>query len=237
MSQLPETILQFGSGKFLRGFADLFIHQANQEGQAVGRVVVVQTTGDSRADQLNRQGGRYHVIVRGLEGGRVVDRVEESASISRSLVASRQWADVLAVARSPALRFILSNTAEEGYQLDQADTPAAAPPASFPGKLLLVLRERFLAGLPAVTVVPCELFEHNAQLLRGLLRDLAAKWALPPALTPWLERECSWRNTLVDRIVVTPTGPDPRVGPDEMAVVAEPYALWAVEDRDGAGFF
>src|SRR5437763_724404 len=26
MSELPETILQFGSGKFLRGFADLFIH-------------------------------------------------------------------------------------------------------------------------------------------------------------------------------------------------------------------
>ena len=39
-TQLPETIRQFGTGKFLRGFADLFIHQANQQGQAVGRVVV-----------------------------------------------------------------------------------------------------------------------------------------------------------------------------------------------------
>src|SRR5437879_5652514 len=49
MTQLPETILQFGSGKFLRGFADLFIHQANEQGQNVGRIVVVQTTGDRRA--------------------------------------------------------------------------------------------------------------------------------------------------------------------------------------------
>src|SRR5262249_47235635 len=49
MHPLPETILQFGTGKFLRGFADLFVHQANQEGQAVGRVVVVQTTGEDRA--------------------------------------------------------------------------------------------------------------------------------------------------------------------------------------------
>ena len=53
MAELPETVLQFGSGKFLRGFADLFIHQANAEGQRVGRVVVVQTSG---------QEGRYHVI-------------------------------------------------------------------------------------------------------------------------------------------------------------------------------
>src|SRR5690242_7604597 len=128
MSQLPETVLQFGSGKFLRGFADLFIHQANEQGQAVGRVVVVQTTGDSRADLLNRQAGRYHVLVRGLEDGRVVDRVEESASIGRALVASRQWADVLAVARSHELRYVLSNTAEEGYRLDADDAPDSAPP-------------------------------------------------------------------------------------------------------------
>ena len=42
MITLPETILQFGAGRFLRAFADLFIHQANEEGQNVGRIVVVQ---------------------------------------------------------------------------------------------------------------------------------------------------------------------------------------------------
>src|SRR5947208_7997868 len=121
MSTLPETVLQFGAGNFLRAFADLFVHQANEQGQAVGRVVVVQSTGDARANLLNRQGGRYHVVVRGLENGRVVDRVEEAASISRALVAASQWPDVLAVARSPALKFILSNTTESGYALDPAD--------------------------------------------------------------------------------------------------------------------
>src|SRR3954469_7388316 len=104
MSQLPETVLQFGSGKFLRGFADLFIHQANEEGQAVGRVVVVQSTGAGRANALSQQGGRYHVVVRGLSGGQVIDRVEESASISRALSASAEWDAVLAVARAPELR-------------------------------------------------------------------------------------------------------------------------------------
>src|ERR1700756_333435 len=78
MNTLPETILQFGAGNFLRAFADLFVHQANQQGQNVGRAVVVQSTGDARAQLLNQQGGRYHVVIRELENGQVVDRVEES---------------------------------------------------------------------------------------------------------------------------------------------------------------
>src|SRR6516162_6652526 len=121
---LPETVLQFGSGRFLRAFADLFIHQANEQGQGVGRVVIVQSTGDDRAGELNKQGGRYHVIVRGIENGTVVDRVEPVESVSRAIVAASQWDTVRAVARSPGLRLILSNTTEAGYALDPADTPS-----------------------------------------------------------------------------------------------------------------
>src|SRR5947209_18384081 len=120
MSGLPETVLQFGAGNFLRAFADLFLHHANQQGQNVGRAVVVQSTGDARANLLNQQGGRYHVVVRGLENGRVVDRVEECGSISRALFAASQWPDIDAVARSPALQFVLSNTTEAGFALDPA---------------------------------------------------------------------------------------------------------------------
>ena len=58
---LPETILQFGSGRFLRAFADLFIHQANNRNQRVGRVVVVQSTAADRAGALANASGKYHV--------------------------------------------------------------------------------------------------------------------------------------------------------------------------------
>ena len=60
---LPETVLQFGAGNFLRAFADLFIHEANEQGQAVGRVVVVQSTDSGRAAALNAGGSAYHVLV------------------------------------------------------------------------------------------------------------------------------------------------------------------------------
>jgi tagaturonate reductase len=233
MHQLPEAILQFGTGKFLRGFADLFVHQANQEGQAVGRVVVVQTTGEDRARLLNAQGGRYHVVVRGLAGGQRVERVEDSASISRALAAGSQWNEVLAVARSPELRHVLSNTAEAGYTLDPHDRSDDAPPRSFPAKLLLVLRERFRAGRPGVGVLPCELFEHNADRLQGIVLGLAGSWELPEDFRQWLRAECRWRNALVDRIVTQQPVDDPRLGEDRLYVTAEPYALWAVEVKEG----
>ena len=229
MTALPETILQFGAGRFLRAFADLFIHQANEEGQNIGRIVVVQSTGDERAAALNRQKGRYHVAVRGYQEGAVVDRVETSASISRALVATSQWDEVRTLARSPQLRIILSNTTESGYNLDPADKPTDAPPRSFPAKLLAVLRERFEAGGSGLTIVPCELREHNADTLRGLLLQLVREWDLSDAFADWLERECVWLSTLVDRIVVDPPADHPLRVEDALLAVCEPYALWAIQ--------
>jgi tagaturonate reductase len=237
MNPDSETVLQFGSGRFLRAFADLFIHQANQQGQNVGRVVIVQSTGDNRAGGLNRQGGRYHVIVRGLDQGQVVDRVETSESISRALVASSQWPEVLEVARSPRLRVILSNTTEKGYDLDPSDGPDGAPPRLFPAKLLAVLRARFEAGQQAPTLVPCELRERQADLLKGLVIGLARQWNLSGDLIAWLESSCVWLNTLVDRIVTDPAPDHPLLATDPLLAMAEPYALWAIEQKPRADRF
>jgi tagaturonate reductase len=237
MTALPETILQFGAGRFLRAFADLFVHQSNSRGQSVGRVVIVQSTGDNRADGLNKQSGRYHVVIRGLENGAVVDRVEAVESVSRAVVAASQWDEVLALARSPQLKLILSNTTEAGYNLDAADRATDAPPRSFPAKLLTALRSRFEAGLPGLTVVPCELREHNADLLLGLVLQLARDWALPEAFQKWLSGECIWLNTLVDRIVTGTPREHPLLAQDAMLTVCEPYALWALEDKPRAWRF
>ncbi|MHB1422352.1 MAG: tagaturonate reductase [Gemmataceae bacterium] len=231
MTNLSETILQFGSGRFLRAFADLFVHQANEDGQNVGRIVIVQSTGDERAAALNRQQGCYHVAVRGYEVGGVVDRVEISASISRALVATAQWNEIRQLARSPRLRIILSNTTESGYDFNPSDKPSDAPPRSFPAKLLAVLRERFESGGSGLTIVPCELREHNADTLRGLLLQLAHAWSLSDVFIAWLERECVWLNTLVDRIVVDPPADHPLRAEDALLAVCEPYALWAIQEK------
>jgi tagaturonate reductase len=237
MNQLPETVLQFGSGRFLRAFADLFIHQANQTAAPVGKVVIVQSTGGDRAGGLNSQAGHYHVVVRGLENGAVVDRVEPVESISRALVAASQWDEIRALARSFQLRLILSNTTEAGYNLDAADQPTDAPPRSFPAKLLAVLRERFQVGQPGLTIVPCELRERQADLLQGIVLQLARGWKLPAPLQHWLQHECVWLNTLVDRIVTGMPKEHPLLATDAMLTVCEPYALWAIQHKPNAWRF
>src|SRR5258708_8782523 len=132
---LPESVLQFGAGRFLRAFVDRFVQNANDEGQGVGQVVVVQSTPGQRADLINAQPDGYHVVVRGFQDGKLVERIEPVRSVRRALIAQNQWDEVLAVARSPDLRFIVTNATEAGDAIEPGDRVGSAPPHSMPVKL------------------------------------------------------------------------------------------------------
>jgi len=226
---MDETVLQFGTGKFLRAFTDLLLHEINQAGGEAGRAVIVQSTGTDRVEQFRRQGARYHVAIRGLQQGERVERVVEVASVSRALAAKDDWPEILAVGRSAALRAIVSNTTEAGYRLSPDDRSSDTPLSSFPAKLLAVLRARFEAELDGLAILPCELLERNAKRLRELVLEQAERWGLSAQLTEWLRRECTWCDTLVDRIVSAPSADDPIAAGDPLFAVAEPFALWLIE--------
>lgn len=244
---LPEKVLQFGAGVFLRAFLEDFIQQANNRGDFGGRVVVVQRAPDARSAHADEQDCLYTLWlrgVRGVSGGQLSETRRMIGSISRLLSASTGWSQVLDVARSEELALIISNSTEVGYSTDPGDTLAAAPPPSFPAKLTRVLWERFvhfggdLARGPLV--VPCELLENNAGLLRTVVLEVADRWRLPGQFQQWVEEACTFSSTLVDRIV---TGPPSREKMeqewrllgyrDEMLIAAEPYYLFAVEDPWG----
>ena len=231
---MEETVLQFGTGKFLRSFADLFIHEANAAGREIGRVVAVQSTASDRGSWLNQQRGTYHVLIRGTVGGVEIDDIAAVASISRALVAKFEWDRALEVARSSHLRAIVSNVTEIGYR-DDADGDALldSPPGSFPAKLTAVLWARHRANLPGVTVLPCELIERNGDRRRELVLRVAERWQLGPEFLDWIERECQWANCLVDRIVTGPPQEHELLEGDRLMSVAEPFAFWAVELAGG----
>jgi tagaturonate reductase len=232
MGDLDETVLQFGGGNFLRAFADVFIDRTNQGPRPVGKVVVVQSTPGPRSEWINQQGGSYHVVTRGIEQGQTVDRSERVASISRALEAAGQWPQVLELAQSPALRFVVSNTTEAGLALD-ADEPAlGGTPRSFPAKLLAVLLARRQAGLDGLTVLPCELVENNGDTLRGLVLRQGREWGVEEAALDWVKTACRWPNTLVDRIVSGRPAEHPLLDEDKLLTVGEPYALWAIQAAD-----
>lgn len=233
-----ETVLQFGGGNFLRGFVDAFVHDANATGQNVGRIVVVQSTRSGIADTINRQQGVYHVVTRGLRNGRAVDEVSRIESLSRAFDAQSDWAQVIDIATSQSLNFIVSNTTEAGFALDPADTDRSSVPASFPAKLLAVLWARFQAGLrQPIQSLPCELLPKNGDRLRTLVLEQASRWGAPANVVAWLRDGCVWHNSLVDRIVSGKPAEHPLLASDALLTVAEPFALWAIEKQPRARLF
>ncbi len=63
---LPERVLQFGTGMLLRGLIEDFIDRANRKGVFKGRIVAVGSAASTARDRaLNEQGGLYTLVVRG----------------------------------------------------------------------------------------------------------------------------------------------------------------------------
>jgi tagaturonate reductase len=222
-----HPILQFGTSRFLQAHADLFISEALAAGAALGPVTVVQSTGSEQSARriaaFNAPGG-YPVHIRGLQGGAVIDRIQQVNAIRAGLVADRDWAAIRELAAT-TVRVIISNTGDRGYDLSHEDhrgcLVSRAAPRSFPAKLLVLLHGRCLRGGDPVTILPCELVANNGAVLRERVLRLAAEWSLDPIFIAWLQSECIWVNSLVDRIVSE--------GLEPAGAVAEPYALWAVE--------
>jgi len=226
---LSETILQFGAGRFLRAFVDRFVQHANDAGQGVGQVVVVQSTPGARADLLNRQPEGYHVLVRGYEDGKLIDRPEKVRSVTRALIAAQQWDQVLEVARSPELRYVVTNATEAGYATEPGESMDASPPKSLPGKLTQLLWQRFQAKGEPLVFLPCELLEKNADKLLALVLEQSRQWQLSEGFQGWVRDECWWLNNLVDCIVTDGPTDHPLFEKDPLLICAEPFALWAIE--------
>ncbi len=235
---MVEKILQFGTGRFLRAFADCLIDEACTSGRYDGRIVMVASTPSGRAELLNNQEGRYTLWTRGHKQGELIDEFHSVTSVSRALSASQHWDEVLALAKSPHLEVILSNTTEIGLSLQDNDLQSS--PQSFPGRLcaLLYTRAEFFdyADSSHVTILPCELIDNNGDLLRNLVMEQAQRWSLGARFTDWVQHSILFCNTLVDRIVPGLPGKTEletaysRLGyKDELLTVCEPYRLWAIQ--------
>src|SRR6185295_8187766 len=90
---LPEKVLQFGTGVLLRGLPDYFIDKANRNGIFSGRIVVVKSTSSGGTDTFAQQDGLYTLCVRGIENDKQVEELMINSSISRVLSANEKWKD------------------------------------------------------------------------------------------------------------------------------------------------
>ena len=236
---LPEKVLQFGTGVLLRGLPGYYIDKANKRGVFNGRIVMVKSTVPGGVADFKTQDGLYTHCLRGFEDGRIIEENVVNASVSRVLTANKDWEEVLQFATDPQLQLIISNTTEIGITL-VAEKIDAMPPASFPGKLLAVLYKRYqyFNGdvSKGVVIVPTELVPNNAGTLRSIILQLAEQNHLGENFNQWLHASTNFCNSLVDRIVpgklaaAAKLEMEQRLGyTDDLMIMSETYGLWAIE--------
>ncbi|HLF45215.1 MAG TPA: tagaturonate reductase [Chitinophagaceae bacterium] len=239
--ELPEKVLQFGTGVLLRGLPDYFIDKANKQGIFNGRVVIVKST-DSDSSAFDKQNGLYTICVRGIENGKTVEENIINASVSRVLSAKTEWKRILECSHNPEIKIIISNTTEVGIQLTE-DNINNEPPVSFPGKLLAFLLERYNAfngsAESGMVIIPTELITDNGSKLEGIVQELAHRHNLDFTFIEWLETHNTFCNSLVDRIVPGKPGKEAAdklenfLGyTDDLLIMSEVFRLWAIEGNE-----
>ena len=236
---LPEKVLQFGTGVFIRSFADYFIDKANKKGDFNGRVVVVKSTNTGSSAEFDTQDGLYTVCSKGIELGSLKEEYSVNAAISRVLIAGSQWDQILQCAHNPEMNLVISNTTEVGIQLVKEKIGTGAP-ASFPAKLLAFLleRHRVFNGSEAhgMVILPTELIPDNGVKLKEIVLELAQYNEIDKDIIDWIDRHNSFCNSLVDRIVPGKPGKaelneiQSKIGySDDLLSVSELFSLWAIE--------
>ena len=201
----PVKILQFGEGNFLRAFVDWILQDLNDKGVINANVAVVQPMPMGRVAELEKQDGLYTLCLDGIDDGKEVQNRQIIDVISDFINPFEQYDKFLKYAEDPNLEIVISNTTEAGIVLDPNDTDLTKCPNSFPGKLLALLRTRFLKFngdmSKGLAIIPCELIDHNGDELKRVLIELAKINKMPEAFMMWLKTANHFTSTLVDRIV------------------------------------
>ncbi len=243
-ARIKTGVVHLGIGAFHRAHqADVF-DRALTAGDARWGVRGVSLRSPGVRDQLAAQGGLYSLVVR--DGERAETRVV--GAVAEVLVAPENPTAVVQALADPQTRLVTLTVTEKGYRLDPAsgaliesdpevaaDLASLVAPRTAPGFLAAGLAERHARGLGPLTVISCDNLPHNGARVKDAVLAIARRH--DPALADWIEGDCAFPQTMIDRIVPATTPEDrrelaARLGVDDHGMVkTEPFTQWVIEDR------
>lgn len=239
LEEMPERVLQFGEGNFLRAFVEWHFHELLRQGLFKGKIVVVQPLETGMVPQLNEQDGCYTLLRRGLRNGEPVEETDIITAISRGINPYTQYDEFLRCAANPDMRYMVSNTTEAGIEYHPLPFPEGRCPRSFPAKVTIFLYERFkhfnADPSKGMIILPCELIKRNGYTLRQCILHHAIDWNLETKFIEWVKEHNIFCDTLVDRIVPGyPREEAPIIAEklkydDSLLVASELFHLWVIE--------
>jgi len=240
----PVRMVHLGVGNFFRAHQAWYTEHA---GDAPDWGIAAFTGRSAAiAETLAPQEGLYTLVIQGPQG----NDYEVIGSLSAVHAASDLKA-LRSYLADPAVVVVTSTVTEAGYVrapgggADLADPALAADIATLrenptadglttlPGKLVAGLLARRAAHERApITFVPCDNVSGNGEMIEAVLRDTAA--AVDPTLGAWIDANCGFVTTMVDRITPRPTDADleavrrERGVDDPAVVVTEPFTEWVL---------
>ncbi|WP_434036486.1 tagaturonate reductase [Formosa sp. 4Alg 33] len=241
-TKLPIKVVQFGEGNFLRAFVDYAFQELNKKANFNAGVAVVQPIDRGLVSMLNDQDGLYTLFMKGIKNGQETQEHELITNLVKSIDPYKSFKDYLELSKEEELEFIISNTTEAGIAYVESDTMGMQPPSSFPAKLTVLLYERFKYfngdASKGLTIIPCELINHNSETLKEIILKYIDLWNLENDFKSWLLDHSTFHSTLVDRIV--PGYPKDEIEDynkqldykDNLIVSSETFFLWVIQGDD-----
>ena len=171
LKNAPEKVLQFGEGNFLRAFVDYWFDLANEKADWNGKCVLVQPIAPGLAKMINEQEGLYTLYLRGSENGKKVDDKRVISSVSRCL----------------------NPYEEEGFK-QMMDVAAS-------DDLEIIVSNTTEAGKKGIIMLACELIDNNGKELLKCVNQYIDQWGLDDGFRKYVNEDCTFCGSLVDRIV------------------------------------
>jgi mannitol 2-dehydrogenase len=227
-SVLRPRILHLGVGGFHRAHLALYVHELAEAGSDWGIRGIGLLPGDLRMrDALEPQDYLYTLVERGNEEGRPL----VIGSIVDFVVAVDDPRTFAAQVADPGIEILSLTITESGYSLETRNATIEA--------IVDGLDARRAAGGAPLTILSCDNLPGNGTVARNAV--LAVCEQRGQGLVGWVDRACTFPNSMVDRITPQTAEGDrawlrKRWGiVDVWPVVCEPFRQWVLEDRFAAG--
>jgi mannitol 2-dehydrogenase len=249
-SALTPGIVHIGLGNFHRAHQAWYLHRLMQEGLAKDWAII--GAGVRPYDEAQRQKMAAQDYLTTLI---MLDPEETSVEVCGSMIdyvpIEEGNGPLIAQMADPDIRIVALTVTEGGYYIDPATKgfdashadiahDAANPdrPRTAFGAIVAALSSRRAEGRGPFTLQCCDNLQNNGAILRQTVVSLAR--LSDPDLAEWIDKSCSFPNSMVDCIV-------PATGPNELKLVQdlgiedrvpvthEPFRQWVIEDDFCAG--
>lgn len=247
---LKSGIVHLGLGAFFRAHAAIYIKEVMQQsaGDSASAtsgewgIVGVSLRSPNVRDRLQAHNNHYTAIEVSADGW----KPQTIDCLTDVLVAPEDPQKVLDQMTSEAVKIVSLTITEKGYCRGAGDTLdlnhpniqhdlTHALPRSAIGFITRALQARRAQGLRPFTVLSLDNLNNNGHLTKQMVMAFAHK--IDRDLATWIDAECRFPSTMVDRIVPATTAEmiarlKADSGIEDPAMVAhEPFRQWVIEDN------